>query len=114
MTWNDVAQNWTAFSPALLQRWPNIDEARLLTIDGRRDLMVAEVQARHDTTQADAEAQIDAWLNGAMPADVMASEHNDDAAITASANELPAGETPLDDDRQFGDDGLEARPMGRN
>ncbi|PTX55986.1 hypothetical protein C8N43_0635 [Litoreibacter ponti] len=114
MTWNDIAQNWTAFSPALLQRWPEIEEERLMTIDGRRDLLVAEIAKQSDADTAEAERQLAQWLDGEVPADVITSEHHDNASITASANELPPGETPLDDDRQFGDDDLAARPMGRS
>lgn len=114
MTWNDIAQNWTAFSPALLQRWPQIDEARLLTIDGRRDLLISEIAEQHGLPASEAEAQLAEWQNGAIPADVVTSEHHDDASIAASAQEMADGETALDDDRQFGDDRIADTPMGRH
>lgn len=113
MTWTQVSNNWTAFSAPILQRWPELDENRLINIAGDRRLLAAEIADKHTRSEIEADEEIAEWLNSEMPADVMADEHNDNMAILRSAEEIPEGEGPLDDDKTFGDDNKLENPVGR-
>ena len=113
MDWQTVARNWPAFVDRIEQRWPETDETDLLDIDGDRRRFTSYLSKVHDLTRSEANEEIEAWLNGEMPADVKMDEQRDNANIRESASHIPPGEDVYSEDGDFGDDRQELRPQGR-
>lgn len=113
MQWNTVAQNWTAFTPRILTRWPELEENEVLTIDGDQDAFLHYLtEAKGDDAVA-AQMELADWLMGEEPADAVMDPTRDNARTSASAENIPDGEVPSNDDRRFGDDNTPDTPMKR-
>ncbi|MGI3164922.1 hypothetical protein [Pseudooceanicola sp. 200-1SW] len=113
MQWPDIARNWTAYVPAVMDQWPEAEEEDLLALDGSRDALAAYLAQATGRDYNDLQDEIASWREGAMPADVRMDESEDMEAISASARYIPEGEDPSDDDAAFGDDGQAETPIGR-
>ena len=113
MNWQTVAQNWSAFLVQIEQRWPETDETDLLDIDGDRGRFTDYLSTVHDLTRSEADEEIQAWLNGEVPADVKMDEHRDDANIGESGQSIPTGEDVYSEDRNFGGGLAPQQPTGR-
>lgn len=113
MQWNAVEKNWPAFVEPIMQRWPNTEENDLLTLEGDRDRLTAYLADRHELTMAEADEQLAAWLQGAAPSDVVMDETRDNENIRASAAHIGVGEDVYSDDKDFGDEQVPDRPIGR-
>ncbi|WOI57236.1 hypothetical protein [Palleronia sp. LCG004] len=114
MQWDAVRQNWPAFVEPIMQRWENTEENDLLTLDGERERFEAYLAEREGLSAADTRDQINEWLQGAAPSDVVMDETRDNANIRASAAHIPEGEDVYSEDADFGDDGTAERPIGRD
>ena len=90
------------------------DRTVLLELEGDRDRLTAYVAERHELTPSEADEQITVWLQGAVPADVVLDETRDNEQIRASGAHIPVGEDVYSDDRDFGDDDVASRPIGRD
>lgn len=113
MNWPTIQRNWTALVPRMTQRWPDADEAVLLSADGNRDALADHLVQALNVDKALAEEEIDAFAAGAVPADAAMNPTNDNANIAKSDQMIPPGEGPLDDDSRFGDEGAADQPLGR-
>ncbi len=113
MKWRIVQENWAALFEAIEERWPQVEEADLIEVDGDRQGFTDYVARVHDLTQAEAREEIETWLQGELPADVYMDERHDDASIRDSGRSIPVGEDVYDDDRLFGDDDKDETPIGR-
>ena len=113
MNWTTVSENWTAYVPRIMTRFPDLDENTLLSADGNRALVLAHLAEKHQTDAASADAAINEWLEGSEPVDVIMDATRDNERITASTADVPTGEDALSDDAKFGDDNAPATPMGR-
>ncbi|SIT78410.1 hypothetical protein SAMN05421665_0767 [Yoonia rosea] len=113
MKWNDVASHWTAFLPRITTRWPDLDENEVIAIDGDQDAFVAYLASFNDQDTVTAKSELDEWLMGEQPADAVMDPTRDNAQISATTENVPAGEDPSDDDRRFGDDLTPQPPIDR-
>ena len=119
MDWQTVQQNWEAYFAAIEERWPEVDEADLIEIDGDRDRFVDYLAETAGTSPDDAGDQVEAWLieQTALPADVRMDDHRDNANIRESGQDIPTGEDVYSDDGRFGsgdwDDKGPSNPLGR-
>ncbi|PZX18503.1 hypothetical protein LX81_01137 [Palleronia aestuarii] len=113
MQWNAVRENWPAFVEPIMQRWPQTEEEDLLALEGDRERLSSYLAERHELTPQEADEQITAWLQGAVPADVVMDETRDNEQIHASAAHIGEGEDVYSDDRDFGDADTPERPIGR-
>lgn len=113
MQWNDVAKNWTAFTPRIMTRWPALEENEILAIDGDQDRFLSYLSASKGDDSVAAQMELADWLMGEEPADAVMDPTRDNARIAASAENIPAGEVPSDDDRRFGDDNTDEPPLAR-
>ena len=113
MQWLAIARHWTAFTPAIRQRWPEAEEEDLLSLDGTQTTLAAYLarQTGRDITELDEE--IEDWRAGATPADIRMDEREDMRNITDSERWIPEGEDVYDNDAAFGDDDQAERPLGR-
>ena len=121
MEWQTVQQNWEAFFAAIVERWPESDEADLIEIDGNRARFVDYVAEASGTSREDADDQVDAWLleQTAVPADVQMDDRRDNANIRDSGQNIPTGEDVYSEDGRFGsgadedEGGGPVNPIGR-
>lgn len=113
MDWNTVQTHWTAYVPRLMSRFPTLDETTLLATDGDITPVARQVAATQDIDTAAARDMLHEWASGAEPTDAMMDETRDNARITASARDIPAGEDVYADDDKFGADVGPATPVGR-
>ena len=68
MDWQRASRNWPAFVEAVGDRWPRVEQAELLAIEGDRDRFEAYVASRHDLTPAEVREDVETWLIGELPA----------------------------------------------
>ena len=104
MKWHHVAQNWPAFFEAIVDRWPEADEAELEDIDGDQRAFVRYIAELTGQDTDEAVQEIRDWLIGELPSDVVMDPRHDDHSIALSAKYLPEGEDEYDDDARYGDD----------
>ncbi|XZQ27826.1 hypothetical protein ACTTAL_09560 [Rhodobacter capsulatus] len=67
MKWHHVQDNWPAFFEAILDRWPDADEAELEEIDGDQRAFIAYVIELTGQEPEEARADIREWLSGNCP-----------------------------------------------
>lgn len=107
-------EDWVPFRDAILSTYPELDDGDLADADGSTSELAKIIAVKQDTTPADAQQALHAFLEGPMPADAYADPSHDDAAVAETGAYVPPGEDPSDDDRRFGDDDLAETPMGRD
>lgn len=104
MKWHHVQENWPAFFDAILDKWPDADEAGLEEVDGDQHAFVAYIAELTDQEPSEARDEIREWLAGELPSDVVMDERHDNHSIRLSGKFLPDGEDESDDDARYGDD----------
>ena len=114
MDWKLIRQDWTAFVPAILQRWPDADEEDLLQLDGERETLAAYLAGRTGQDYTLVLDDVAEWQMGEEPADIHMDETRDNVNIRESIRHVPPGEDASDDDRAFGDDNSAEPPVGRD
>lgn len=112
MRWQTVAKNWDAFYESILETWPDLSEEDLGDIEGDRTALEAKLVEVTGSDADDIGAQVEEWLEGAVPSDVHMDEHHDNASISESGLYMSPGEDASDDDRKYGDDGATEDPVG--
>ena len=104
MKWAHVQDNWSAFYEAILDRWPEADEAELDEVDGDQRAFIAYIAEATGQDPEEARDEIREWLAGEIPSDVVMDPTHDNHSIALSAKFVPEGEDELADDARFGDD----------
>lgn len=104
MKWQHVQDNWPAFFEAIVEKWPEADEAELDDIDGDQKAFIRYIAEITEQDPSEARDEIREWLIGEIPADVIMDPSHDNHSITNSAKYLSEGEDELDEDGRFGDD----------
>lgn len=104
MKWQQVQENWSDFYDAILDKWPDADEADLEEIEGEQRAFVAYIAELTGQEPGDARDEIREWLAGELPSDVVMDPRHDDQSIRLSSKYVPEGEDESDDDARFGDD----------
>ncbi len=62
MQWKQVEGRWTRYQTKARRRWSKLSDEDWDQIGGRRDALVARVQATYGDEREAAERQIDEWL----------------------------------------------------
>lgn len=104
MKWHHIQDNWAAFYEAIIDRWPDADEADLDEIDGDQRAFVAYIAEIGQIERAEAVEEIREWLSGEIPSDVVMDPSHDNHSIALSRKYVGYGEDEGDDDSRFGDD----------
>ena len=113
MNWSQVKEDWPAFIDAVIDQWPQADREELEDLEGdRAEVRAYLVQATGDDAVT-IEEEIREWLQSDVPLDAMMDESKDNDMIRESGRYIPEGEDVYADDREFGDDNIADRPMGR-
>lgn len=105
MKWHHVQRNWPAFYEAILEKWPQADEADLDEIDGDQRAFIAYLVEATGQEPAEIREELREWLAGEIPSDVVMDPIHDNHSIALSAKYVNEGEDEFDDDARFGDDG---------
>lgn len=113
MQWTTIENNWSAYVPCLMTRWPELDENELLSTDGRMGDVVSHIAAVQKTDSVIARDRLRDWMMGAEPTDAIMDATRDNDRIQAAAKDIPTGEDVYADDQRFGDDAVPDTPMGR-
>lgn len=118
MDWKDIQANWTELTGAVLTRWPEAEEDRLLALDVDHDAFVAYIARCGTLPIEEALDRVHEWAQTAMPTDVRMKATMVDEAISDSGAHIPPGEEPADAEEAFGDESRGARtvlppPIGR-
>lgn len=104
MKWHHVEENWPAFFDAIMERWPEADEAELEDIDGDQRQFIAYVAKLSDQELLEARDDIREWLMGELPSDVVMDPRHDNHSIKLSKKYVSEDGDEFDDDASFGDD----------
>ncbi len=104
MKWVHVRDNWPAFFEAIVEKWPEADEAELDEIDGDQRAFIAYIAEVTGQEVGETRDEIRDWLAGEIPADVVMDPIHDNHSIALSAKYVGEGEDEYDDDARFGDD----------
>ncbi|MCV2869973.1 hypothetical protein OEW28_15185 [Defluviimonas sp. WL0002] len=104
MKWHHVQENWFAFFDAILDKWPDADEAELEAIDGDQRAFISYIAELTEQEFSETREEVRDWLVGELPSDVVMDPRHDDHSIKLSGKYLPEGEDESDDDARYGDD----------
>ena len=80
------------------------DEAELEEIDGDQRSFLTYIADLTGQEVADVREEIQEWLTGELPSDVVMDPRHNDHSIALSGKFVPEGEDVYDDDARFGDD----------
>ncbi|WP_136635649.1 hypothetical protein [Pseudooceanicola onchidii] len=114
MQWKDIQTNWEAFTPAILDRWPEAEESSVLALDGNQTDFALYLSEVTGESSRDTLAQIEDWRMGSIPTDVAMDPNRDNTNILHSDRHLGPGEEVSDRDDLFGDDNEAEPPVGRS
>jgi uncharacterized protein YjbJ (UPF0337 family) len=62
MNWDQIQGNWLQFKGKLRLNWVKLTDEDITRISGRRDELVARLQARYGFGRSEAEREIGAWV----------------------------------------------------
>ena len=113
MRWSQISSNWEAFTPAILDRWPDAEEDDILALDGSETALALYLSKVTGEPARDTLAQVEDWRMGRFPTDIAMDPHRDNENISESYRNLGPGEEVSDRDDLFGDDDEAAPPVGR-
>jgi uncharacterized protein YjbJ (UPF0337 family) len=63
MNWNQIEGNWEQFKGKAQAQWGKLTGDDLDMIKGHRKELAGKIQERYGKAQADAEKEVDEWLN---------------------------------------------------
>ncbi|MEX1662412.1 hypothetical protein [uncultured Thioclava sp.] len=104
MKWHHIEENWAAFYEAIMDRWPEAEEAALDEIDGDQRAFLRYIAELTEQEPVEAREEVVEWLRGELPSDVVMDPTHDSHSILLSAKYVSEGEDESDDDKHFGDD----------
>lgn len=78
MKWHAVAENWSQFYDAIMEKWPEASEEALDDIDGEQADFVAYIADLMGVEPSDAREEVIEWLANELPADLLLESYDDD------------------------------------
>jgi len=63
MDWNRVEGNWKQFKGKVKEKWGELTDDDLDTINGRREQLEGKLQERYGYAKDQAQREIDSWYN---------------------------------------------------
>jgi uncharacterized protein YjbJ (UPF0337 family) len=61
MNWDQIAGNWKQAKGNVKEKWGQLTDNDLTTINGKRDQLVGHVQERYGIAKDEAERQVKEW-----------------------------------------------------
>jgi uncharacterized protein YjbJ (UPF0337 family) len=69
MDWATMKANWTQLRGRLRMQWGRLSDDQLGVIEGRRELLLGQLQETYGITADEAERQVAEWEHGQLPPD---------------------------------------------
>lgn len=63
MNWDRIEGNWKQFSGKIKEKWGQLTDDDLATVNGRRDQLEGRIQERYGVGKEEARRQVDDYLN---------------------------------------------------
>lgn len=64
MNWDRIEGNWKQFSGKVKEKWGNLTDDDLATINGKREQLEGVLQQRYGYAKDKAKAEVDSWSQG--------------------------------------------------
>jgi uncharacterized protein YjbJ (UPF0337 family) len=64
MNWDRIEGNWKQFTGKVKEKWGDLTDDDLTTINGRRDQLEGKIQERYGYSKDQAKKEVDDWLGG--------------------------------------------------
>ena len=64
MNWDRVEGNWKQFAGKVKEKWGNLTDDDIATINGRREQLEGKLQERYGYSKDLVKREIDDWANG--------------------------------------------------
>jgi uncharacterized protein YjbJ (UPF0337 family) len=64
MNWDRVEGNWKQFTGKVKEKWGNLTDDDIATINGRREQLEGKLQERYGYSKDLVKREIDDWANG--------------------------------------------------
>jgi uncharacterized protein YjbJ (UPF0337 family) len=64
MDWDRIEGNWKQFTGKVKEKWGDLTDDDLTTINGRRDQLEGKIQERYGYTKDQVKKEVDDWLGG--------------------------------------------------
>ena len=64
MDWNRVEGNWKQVKGKVKEKWGNLTDDDLTTINGKRDQLEGNIQERYGLAKDQVKRDVDTWYNG--------------------------------------------------
>jgi len=61
MNWETIHGNWKEVAGKLKEKWGDLTDDELLSIEGKRDQIAGLLQKKYGYAKLDAEHRVDAW-----------------------------------------------------
>jgi uncharacterized protein YjbJ (UPF0337 family) len=61
MNWDRVEGNWKQFTGKVKEKWGNLTDDDIATIDGRREQLEGKLQERYGYTKDQVKREVDDW-----------------------------------------------------
>jgi uncharacterized protein YjbJ (UPF0337 family) len=61
MNWNTVQGNWKQFKGTVKEKWGDLTDDQLDQINGKREILVGQIQEKYGIAQEEAEKQVKEW-----------------------------------------------------
>ena len=74
MNWEAIKGNWTQLLGRVRMHWGKLNDDQLNVIEGRREVLVGQLQEAYGITAEEADRQVVAWENAQLADEVRARE----------------------------------------
>ena len=64
MNWDRIEGNWKQFTGKVKEKWGDLTDDDISSINGRRDQLEGKVQERYGQTKDQVKKDVDDWLKG--------------------------------------------------
>jgi uncharacterized protein YjbJ (UPF0337 family) len=64
MNWDRIEGNWKQFTGKVKEKWGDLTDDDLTTINGRRDQLEGKIQERYGYSKDQVKKEVDDWLGG--------------------------------------------------
>lgn len=78
MRWKTIEEDWTAYVPQFLDRWPDLDEDEMVALEGDREAFVEYLVDATGLDPEEAEDELTEFLLGVEPADALSDDEDID------------------------------------
>lgn len=64
MNWDTISGRWTQMTGYVREKWGELTDDEITEMNGEREKMVGQIQAKYGIAREEAEQQVDEWAEG--------------------------------------------------